>query len=336
MDTFVDSSWYFLRYCSPSVNDKPVDSDAVNYWMPVDQYIGGIEHAVLHLLYSRFFTKALRDIGLVKSDEPFQNLLTQGMVIKEGAKMSKSKGNVVDPDYLIGEYGADTVRLFCLFAAPPERDLDWSDHGVEGAYRFLNRVWGFVHKNRFRIQDSGFKITSTSTLQPSTLNLRPSSLSLLRKTHQTIKKVTNDIERDYHFNTAIASLMELMNEAAAFDASTPEDAEALQFCIKNIIILLSPFAPHFAEEAWEFSGSRQSIFNEPWPEWDEEVTKENEVELVVQINGKLRGKLTIPAGLDNEAVKERAFLDPKVIEYTKGRSVKKIIVVQGRLVNIVL
>ncbi|MBI4709677.1 MAG: class I tRNA ligase family protein, partial [Nitrospirae bacterium] len=293
------------------------------------QYIGGIEHAVLHLLYSRFFTKALRDIGIVKADEPFKNLLTQGMVIKEGAKMSKSKGNVVDPDYLIGEYGADTVRLFCLFAAPPERDLDWSDHGVEGAYRFLNRVWGFVYKNRYRTQNSGCKITST-------LNLQPSSLSLIRKTHQTIKKVTNDIERDYHFNTAIASLMELMNEAAAFDAATREDSEALLFCIKNIIILLSPFAPHFAEEAWEFSGSRQSIFNEPWPEWDEAITKEDEVELVVQINGKLRGKLTIPAGLNDEAVKERAFLDPKVIEYTKGRPVRKIIVVQGRLVNIVL
>ncbi|MBI5195968.1 MAG: leucine--tRNA ligase [Nitrospirae bacterium] len=331
MDTFVDSSWYFLRYCSPSVNDKAVDSDAVNYWMPVDQYIGGIEHAVLHLLYSRFFTKALREIGIVKADEPFKKLLTQGMVIKEGAKMSKSKGNVVDPDYLIGEYGADTVRLFCLFAAPPERDLDWSDHGVEGAFRFLNRVWGFVYKSR-----NALNVTGNASENINRLHITDNASRLLRKTHQTIKKVTNDIERDYHFNTAIASLMELMNEAAAFDASTPEDAEALLFCIKNVIILLSPFAPHFAEEAWEFSGSRQSIFTEPWPEWDEAMTKEDEVELVVQINGKLRGKLTIPSGLDDEAIKEKAFLDPKVIEYTKGKSVKKIIVVQGRLVNIVL
>ena len=329
MDTFVDSSWYFLRYCSPKVNDKPFDSEQVNYWMPVDQYIGGIEHAVLHLLYSRFFTKMMRDIGILRTDEPFQNLLTQGMVIKEGAKMSKSKGNVVDPDYLIEKYGADTLRVFCLFAAPPEKDLEWSDHGVEGAYRFLNRLWGFVYKNRFKIQDSRFKIDNTALLQPS-------ASSLLRKTHQTVKKVTNDVERDYHFNTAIASLMELLNEAMAFNITAPEDSGILNFSIKNIIILLSPFAPHFAEELWESAGGGGSIFNEPWPSWDEKAAKEEEVELVIQINGKLRSRLMIPVGLDDEAVKELTFHDPKVMECIKGKSVRKVIVVKGKLVNIVI
>jgi leucyl-tRNA synthetase len=219
MDTFVDSSWYFLRYCSPKADDKPVDSDAVDYWMSVDQYIGGIEHAVLHLLYSRFFTKVIRDIGLIKVNEPFSSLLTQGMVIKDGAKMSKSKGNVVDPDFLVDKYGTDTVRIFCMFAAPPERDLEWSDQGVEGAYRFLNRIWTFVYKNRDILSaksSEGIKDRS---------QLSSGAAQLLRKAHQTIKKVTNSIERDYHFNTAIAALMELINETLAFNPSNKYDAD---------------------------------------------------------------------------------------------------------------
>ncbi len=351
MDTFVDSSWYFLAYCLKDSRESGVGSresrenlesldlksavnnpqSPINYWMPVDQYIGGIEHAVLHLLYSRFFTKVIRDIGILNADEPFKNLLTQGMVIKEGAKMSKSKGNVVDPDYLIEKYGADTVRLFCLFAAPPERDLEWSDQGVEGASRFLNRVWGLAYKysNERRVTSNELKNKDLS------LVTRHSS-PLLRKTHQTIKKVTNDIDRDYHFNTAIASLMELVNEATAFKVSSDEDAYALNLCIINIILLISPFAPHFAEELWEGIGHEQSVLTAPWPVWDEELAKEEEVELVIQVNGKLRGRLMIHQGLDDEAVKEKAFQDAKVLEYIKDKSVKKVLVVKGRLVNIVV
>jgi len=332
MDTFVDSSWYFLRYCSPSVEDRAVDSEAVHYWMPVDQYIGGIEHAVMHLLYSRFFTKALRDIGIIKLDEPFKNLLTQGMVIKEGAKMSKSKGNIVDPDYLIDTYGADTVRLFCLFAAPPEKDLDWSDQGVEGAHRFLNRLWVLVYKNREALSER----SKAENAQIDASRLSPNALRLLRKTYQTIKRVTNDIERDYHFNTAIAALMELMNEAVAFTPSTPSDWGTLRFALTQEILLLSPFAPHIAEELWREFGKEQSIFDETWPVWDEELTKEDEIELVVQINGKLRSRIMIPAGLDDENVKELAFQDPKIVEYIKRAPIKKVIVVKGKLVNIVL
>ncbi|MDP3297118.1 MAG: leucine--tRNA ligase [Thermodesulfovibrionia bacterium] len=337
MDTFVDSSWYFLRYCSPLVKDRAVDSDAVHYWMPVDQYIGGIEHAVLHLLYSRFFTKVLRDIGIINLREPFENLLTQGMVIKDGAKMSKSKDNVVDPDYLISSYGADTVRLFCLFAAPPEKDLDWSDQGVEGAYRFLNRVWGFVYKNRNALRvttNENFFNSSLVTCLPSR-QARHSSL-LLRKTHQTIKRVTNDIERDYHFNTAIAALMELMNEITTFTPLNADDLSVRSFAIKQEILLLAPFAPHIAEELYHALGGSNSLFDENWPAWDEGLTKEEDIELVIQINGKLRSKVMIPAGLDDESVKEKALQDAKIAEYVKNKPLKKIIIVNGRLVNIVI
>jgi leucyl-tRNA synthetase len=330
MDTFVDSSWYFLRYCSPRAADKPLDTVAVDYWMPVDQYIGGIEHAVLHLLYSRFFTKVIRDIGLVKTDEPFSSLLTQGMVIKDGAKMSKSKGNVVDPDFLINRYGTDTLRIFCMFAAPPERDLEWSDKGVEGASRFLNRIWAFVYKNRDilnKTRDGGLKKLS---------GLSDRTSRLLRKTHQTIKKVTNSIERDYHFNTAIAALMELINEALPFNVSDDKDAAALIFSIKHVILLISPFAPHFAEELWRAAGEERSILHASWPEWDEDTAKEEEIELVVQINGKLRAKVMIPSGLDDETIREKAFADLKVRDYIKDRPMKKVIVVKSKLVNIVI
>ncbi len=333
MDTFVDSSWYFLRYCSAKANDKAVDSKAALDWMPVDQYIGGIEHAVLHLLYSRFFTKVLRDIGTIKLDEPFKNLLTQGMVIKEGAKMSKSKGNVVDPDYLIENYGADTVRLFCLFAAPPEKDLDWSDQGVEGANRFLNRMWGIVHKNRETLivrREEKKKVSFSS------LPLSPHALRLLRKTHKTIKKVTNDIERNYHFNTAIAALMELMNEITAFTPSTTDDLDVLRFSLKQGVLLLAPFAPHVTEELWEEFGERQSIFNETWPFWDKNLIKEDEIELVIEINGKLKSRIMIPTGLDDETIMKSAIQDSNISGYVEGKSIKKIIVVKGKLVNIVI
>jgi leucyl-tRNA synthetase len=290
---------------------------------------------VLHLLYSRFFTKVIRDIGLLKVDEPFTSLLTQGMVIKDGAKMSKSKGNVVDPDFLINKYGADTVRVFCMFAAPPERDLEWSDQGVEGAYRFLNRVWGVVHKHSEEAGKRGSGeeknlYSVTSELQ----NLRTSAL--LRKTHQTIKKVTGSIERDYHFNTAIAAMMELFNEIFSFNPADSDDMAVLDFSLKQLILLLSPFAPHIAEELWREIGEKETLLKQPWPVWDEEAAKEEEIELVIQVNGKVRGKLMIPAGLDDESVKEKAFAEPKVQEYINGKNLKKVVVVKGKLVNIVI
>jgi leucyl-tRNA synthetase len=328
MDTFVDSSWYFFRYCSPSHDSGPVDMRAVDYWMPVDQYIGGIEHAVLHLLYSRFFTRVLRDIGLATTDEPFSRLLTQGMVIKDGAKMSKSKGNVVDPDFLIQRYGADTLRLFCLFAAPPEKDLEWSDQGLEGAYRFLNRFWGLVRSYHAALEGAEGERSARG-------NHGEDSQRLRRKTHQTIRKVTNSIERDYHFNTSIAALMELVNEAMAFQPSSNEKMEALGFAVQKMILLLAPFAPHIAEELWSVAGEGR-LSDAPWPLWDDEAAREDEVELVIQVNGKVRGKVMIPAGLDDEMIRTKAFDDPKVARYIADRPVKKLIVVKGRLINIVL
>jgi leucyl-tRNA synthetase len=330
MDTFVDSSWYFLRYCSPGRDDQPLARADADYWMPVDQYIGGIEHAVLHLLYSRFFTKVLRDLGMISAGEPFSSLLTQGMVIKDGAKMSKSKGNVVDPDELVKKYGADTVRIFSMFAAPPERDLEWSDRGVDGSLRFLNRIWSFVFRNR------GIVCSKAGDSIPSMDMLSQGAAALLRKTHQTIKKVTGSIERDYHFNTAIAALMELINEAFAFAYSDENDRAVLKFTIRKVLLLLSPFAPHFTEELWREIGETQSIFNHPWPEWDEEAAKDEEVELVIQVNGKVRSKLMVPSGLDDAAIQEKAFADPRLQDFMKGRAPRKVIVVKGRLVNIVL
>lgn len=329
MDTFVDSSWYFLRYCSPKADDMPLDPAAVDHWMQVDQYIGGIEHAVLHLLYSRFFTKVVRDIGLTRTGEPFKRLLTQGMVIKDGAKMSKSKGNVVDPDALVNEYGSDTVRIFCMFAAPPERDLEWSDKGVDGAYRFLKRIWAFVHNNRDIMNREGADPSGRE-------GLSSHDSQLLRKTHQTIKKVTNSIERDYHFNTAIAALMELVNEAYSFMQAGDLAPDVLRFSVKQTLLLLSPFAPHIAEELWHETGESESIFTEKWPVWDEEAAKEDEVELVVQINGKVRAKLMVPAGLDDGTLRDKAFAEPKIQEQIDGKALRKVIVVKSRLVNIVV
>ncbi len=334
MDTFVDSSWYFIRYCFKKgeidlkAEMKMHDSE-LGYWMPVDQYIGGVEHAVLHLLYSRFFTKVVRDLGLSDISEPFQNLLTQGMVIKDGAKMSKSKGNVIDPNYLIEKYGADTSRLFSLFAAPPEKDLEWSDKGVDGAFRFLNRLWGIVHKNRGNLASSKSGITKIAALQPS-------AAILFKKTHQTIKKVTTDIEREYHFNTAIAGLMELVNEITSFEPKTEEDWMAFKFSIEQVILLLSPFSPHIAEELWGATGNTPSVFDRKWPAWDEEAAKEETIELVVQVNGKVRAKMMMPAGTPDDEIKRMALEDKKIRESIGGKEIKKVIVVRGKLVNIVI
>lgn len=336
MDTFVDSSWYFIRYCFEKgdielerfLKDKESES---KYWMPVDQYIGGVEHAVLHLLYSRFFTRVLRDLGLVSISEPFQNLLTQGMVIKDGAKMSKSKGNVVDPNYLIEKYGADTSRLFTLFAAPPEKDLDWSDKGVDGAYRFLNRLWNIIYKNISILKDS-----SSRHLEIDMKSLTQDSLKLYRKTHQTIKKVTLDIEREYHFNTAIASLMELVNEISGFKVQDDKDKTVFRFAIENLLVLLSPFSPHISEELWEAIGNKPSIQEQRWPIWDELAATEDYVELVIQVNGKLRSKMMIPKDTPDEEIKSLAMGDKKISAIISNKVIKKIIVIKGKLVNIVI
>jgi leucyl-tRNA synthetase len=333
MDTFVDSSWYFLRYCFPKGDidlntalQKPKAESRL--WMPVDQYIGGVEHAVLHLLYSRFFTRVIRDLGLVDVSEPFRNLLTQGMVIKDGAKMSKSKGNVIDPKYLIEKYGADTSRLFSLFAAPPEKDLDWSDQGVEGASRFLSRLWALIQRNEMGLRKPVPEIDDS-------VSQNPHAADLFRKTHQTVKKVTGDIEREYHFNTAIAALMELVNLANSFEPSSVHDWAVLKFSIERTLLLLSPFAPHISEELWEAIENQPSIFSQTWPEWDDEAAREEEIELVIQVNGKLRSKAMIPRGKSDEEIKELALQDSKIKEIIGTGPIRKVIAVKGKLVNIV-
>jgi leucyl-tRNA synthetase len=326
MDTFVDSSWYFLRYCSPRESVTPFDKKAAGYWMNVDQYIGGIEHAVLHLLYARFFTKVIRDLGLFDGDEPFLNLLTQGMVIKDGAKMSKSKGNVVDPDFILTKYGADTARLFSLFAAPPERDLEWSDQGVDGAYRFLHRVWAVVFKNIDRVKD----------VKPAGSEAKGDKL--YRKTHLTIKKVTEDIEREFHFNTAISALMEMVNELYDYTSGGVKEKQlpVLRSAIDTLTLLIAPFAPHFAEELNASLGNKASIANASWPMFDPEAIVASEVTIVIQVNGKVRSRLTMLTGAPDSETEAAALADPKVRDYTHGKPPKKVIVVQGKLVNIVV
>jgi len=336
MDTFVDSSWYFLRYTSPQETRAPIDSELADGWTPVDQYIGGIEHAVLHLLYARFFTKVIHDLGLIKVDEPFKNLLTQGMVIKDGAKMSKSKGNVVDPDYLIEAYGADTARLFSLFAAPPEKDLEWSDDGVQGGYRFLQRVWRIVCD----FSESPWACPSSGALDFSGASERIKSLR--RRTHQTIQKVTEDLER-FQFNTAIAALMSFYNDLSR-DQALPEPtkdeaplyAAAFSEAIRHLVLLLSPFAPHLAEALWETLGNAPTILDVSWPAYDPFLVKGETVEVVVQVNGKVRNRFSAPAGLEDDVLRERALSDPKTERWTAGKKIKKVIVVKGKLVNIVL
>ena len=338
MDTFVDSSWYFIAYCT-GLKDLKFEAGSpvpgLKHWMPVDQYIGGVEHAVLHLLYSRFFTRVVRDLGIIEASEPFKNLLTQGMVIRDGAKMSKSKGNAVDPNYLIEKYGADTSRLFSLFAAPPEKDLEWSDKGVEGAFRFLSRIWNLAHKHSEAVTGMSAADYTITNMQ----EISQAGRDLLRKTHQTIKKVTSDIEREFHFNTAIAALMELANEMTSFGPAEKIDMKIYRFALETILLLLSPFTPHIAEELWSSAGLGKDggyISEAAWPCWDEEMAKEDEVELVIQINGKLRSKVMIPAGLSDEKLRDAALFDMKVKESIGDKEIKKMIVVKGKLVNIVV
>lgn len=329
MDTFVESSWYFARYSCPSHALSPLDKEKAGYWLSVDQYIGGVEHAILHLLYSRFFTKVLRDLGYLKVDEPFTNLLTQGMVIKDGAKMSKSKGNVVDPHDLIKEYGADTVRLFSLFAAPPEKDLEWSSQGVEGASRFLNRVFRFIDANKELLQSAGNQLE----------NLNGSSRDLHRKCHQTIRKVTQDIESNFHFNTAISAVMELFNTLSSSTSDSAKEApqkSVIKEAVDAILLLLSPMVPHFASEMWEVCGNTVGIEKFPWPRFDEDATKEELLTIVVQVNGKVRSRIEVSAEENDETIKEIALQDEKAIKFINGKPVKKVIVVQKKLVNIVI
>ena len=331
MDTFVESSWYFLRYCSPRFDRGMFERGAAEYWMPVDQYIGGIEHAVLHLLYARFYTKVLRDLGMVKVDEPFTALLSQGMVIKDGAKMSKSKGNVVDPDDLIRTLGADTARLFSLFAAPPEKDLDWNDHGVEGASRFLNRVWRFVVAHADALKSA--PATSAPSTEP--------GKTFRRQIHETIAKATQDIERDFHFNTAISAVMELVNALYAFEATShdgmpaAERAALMREAVETTLLLLGPFCPHVTEELWAQLGHRESLFMRPWPEADPVALVKKEVTLVVQVDGKVRSRLQVDVGTPEERIQRLALADDRVQPWVRERSVERVVVVANRLVNIV-
>jgi len=383
MDTFVESSWYFLRYCSPHFEGGMVEPRAADYWMPVDQYIGGIEHAVLHLLYARFYTKVLRDLGLVKVDEPFRALLSQGMVIKDGAKMSKSKGNVVDPDELIRTLGADTARLFSLFAAPPEKDLDWNDHGVEGASRFLNRIWRFVLAHVGEIgaiieigggeapppmapPERARDVTRGATVggqpvaptpppmapperaraatrdatdggQPSTAAGR----AFRREIHETIQRVTHDLEDEFHFNTAVSAIMELVNALYAFEAASVdavprgERLALLREAVETTTLLLGPFCPHLTEEVWSLLGHTESLFRQPWPTAEPAALARDEVTLVVQVDGKVRSRLVVEVDTPSERIERLALDDDKVRPWVASRRIARVVVVARRLVNIV-
>lgn len=328
MDTFVCSSWYYLRYCDPHNDKMPFSKDKVDYWMNVDQYIGGVEHAILHLLYARFFTKVLYDLGYVSCEEPFENLLTQGMVLKDGSKMSKSVGNVVSPDEIVAKYGADTARLFILFAAPPERDLDWNDTAVEGAYKFLNRVWRAVDELKPFMSDE--KVVSAS------LNAEEKKLRFA--VNASIKKVTEDFER-FSFNTAISSIMEMVNELYRYkDATAPESYSKplIGEALRSLIVLLSPIVPHITQEMWESIGNDTALFDTPWPSFDESALVVNEVEIVVQINGKIRDKMTVSADLGREQMEEIAKTSDKVKSLIGDKQIVKVIAVPKKLINIVV
>jgi leucyl-tRNA synthetase len=329
MDTFVDSSWYFLRYCDPKNTEAPFDKAKVDYWMNVDQYIGGVEHAILHLMYSRFFTKVLYDMGLVSQEEPFQNLLTQGMVLKDGSKMSKSKGNVVSPEEIINKYGADTARMFILFAAPPERDLEWSDQGVEGCYRFLNRVWRLAAGFHTRIKD----------VEPDNQADNKEDKELRRLIHSTIKKVTEDISQRFNFNTAISGIMEMVNGLYHYKDNVAEEQQNLalvKFGLKSLVLLLAPFAPHVAEELWVNLGGDFSVHIQEWPKYDPASLEMDEITLVIQVNGKVRDKLDVPKDISREDLEAKVMSEPRIAKHLEGKKVVKTIVVPGKLVNIVV
>ena len=327
-DTFFESSWYYLRYCDPRNEAEPFSKEATGYWMNVDQYIGGIEHAILHLLYSRFFTKALRDTGFIECDEPFANLLTQGMVLKDGGKMSKSKGNVVDPNAMINRFGADATRLFILFASPPVKELEWSDQGIEGSFRFLNRLWRLVE---------GLEDKLTPTVAASYNDPKSEAAKQLRfKEHDTIRRATRDIENEFQFNTVIAAVMELVNEMYQLrDALAEEEPQALSSAIATAISLLSPVTPHICEELWAVMGNEKGLTEQPWPIFDEKALVKDEVTLVVQVNGKMRGKFQAPNNAPKDEVEAIALGLENVTKFTDGKTIRKVIVIPNKLVNIV-
>jgi leucyl-tRNA synthetase len=345
MDTFVDSSWYFLRFCDPRNAELPFDPANAAYWMPVDFYSGGVEHAILHLLYSRFFTRVLRDVGLIDFDEPFKRLLTQGMVLKDGAVMSKSKGNVVDPDEMLAQYGADALRLYVMFVAPPEKEVEWSDSGLNGSFLFLVRVW--------RLVDHWAEMVGRPGVLPCAVDCTAAERAVRRKTHETIRRVTIDIEERMHLNTAVSALMELVNELYAFCEQTAHGASSrsrkpagvvegtqtipvVREAMDALVLMLSPFAPHAAEEMWQLLGHPESIAHASWPTFDAEVAKHEEVIVPVQVNGKIRTRLIVPATTSDDQLRELALADGAVRNYTAGKTVRRVVVAKGPLVSVVV
>ena len=331
MDTFIDSSWYFYRYTDARNDQAPFDSKVAGYWFPIDQYIGGVEHAILHLIYSRFWTKFMRDMGMVKNDEPVERLFTQGMIIKEGAKMSKSLGNIVSPDEMVQRFGADSARLYSLFAAPPDRDLDWKDEGIAGIYRFLSKVYRFIARN---VGDDA-AVTHVDVSE----RLTPEARAIQRKLHQTIKRVTDDFQGRWHFNTSIAAIMELVNELYASEGLIQQreiPSALLAEVQRNLALLLAPFAPYLAQELWEMLGEKGSLLKQSWPQYDPELAKEEEIEIPVQVNGKLRSVVVVPADATEEAIRESALSDEKVKSAIAGKQIAKVILVPRKLVSIVV
>jgi leucyl-tRNA synthetase len=324
-DTFMESSWYYARFTSPNYTEGMLDSDAANYWLPVDQYVGGIEHAILHLLYARFYHKLMRDEGLLSSDEPFTKLLCQGMVLKDGTKMSKSKGNTVDPQELINKYGADTVRLFTMFAAPPEQSLEWNDSGVEGANRFLKRLWRLVYLNT----------THSEVENLNTDSLNDAQKDVRRKTHETIQRVTDDYSRRQHFNTAVAAVMELCNEVAKLDDNGGQNSAVIREAANAVVVLISPIAPHISQQLWQELGKSGLAIDAAWPSVDESALVKTSIEIVVQVGGKVRAKLQVAANADKDSIEKMALSDANVQKFIDGKTIRKVIVVPGKLVNIV-
>jgi leucyl-tRNA synthetase len=324
-DTFFESSWYFARYACPDAEAGMLD-ERVNYWMPVDQYVGGIEHAVLHLLYARFFNKLMRDEGLLDADEPFSCLLTQGMVLKDGAKMSKSKGNTVDPQGLIDRYGADTVRLFTMFAAPPEQSLEWSDSAVEGAFRFLKRLWKQIHEH----------VAHGETEPLQTGSLTPEQKSMRRTVHAAIAKVSDDVGRRFTFNTAIAANMELLNELNRFSDSSAQGRAVMQEALEAVVLMLSPIVPHICHALWYALGKQEAVVDCAWPGIDESALVQDEITLVVQVNGKVRGKVNVPAAAGESDLQAVVLAEPNVQKYVQGKALKKFIVIPNKLINVVV
>jgi len=333
MDTFVDSSWYFYRYTDPKNERAPFDKNIVRYWFTIDQYIGGIEHAILHLLYSRFFCKVMRDLGLVSHDEPIARLFPQGMVLKGGVAMSKSRGNVVGAVEMAEKYGSDTGRVYTLFAAPPEKDLEWSEEAIEGSARFLSKIYRLVAKCAERVREMHFDLSRQTDMSSASAKEK----ILVRRTHQALKRVTHDFETRWHFNTSVSSLMELLND---IQAQEPLDVDVSPLILKRalcaFVLMLSPMAPHIAEEMWEMLGQKGGIWQARWPEYREDLTKEEQIEIPVQINGRLRGKILVGDGMSDDETVELALKDPRISMLLDGKQIVKTVVVPKKLVNVVV